>query len=334
VSDQLPTGESFSYIEWTPLCRVPRLEYAIGDPGSAGRRVRATSVVAPAGWPDTAVDAVSLDGLELRAASVRGLLHRSRHTPRQDAFSLGTSNDPLVLTVCDGVGSLGRSHLAAQYVVAQLPELVAQHARDDAVDWEAIFQPLSDALSAIEAGGEGSKPTDRADRLATTVTCAVLRREPSGLTAELAWVGDSPAYVLRQNHWRLITAAKSVGEGGIATTVVSAIPSSHVTFDTAHVELLPGDLFVVMSDGISDPLGGGTGLVGGALEEWWAEPVSALEFAAHVGFKRKGFFDDRTAIAVWVLPARTEPASETEEMPEAATGTACEGGTEDAHAVD
>jgi hypothetical protein len=60
-----------------------------------------------------------------------------------------------------------------------------------------------------------------------------------------------------------------------------------------------GEVLVLMSDGIGDALGAGTGEVGRFLAEVWREPPSPMNFAAQAEFARKSFDDDRTAIAFW-----------------------------------
>lgn len=64
-------------------------------------------------------------------------------------------------------------------------------------------------------------------------------------------------------------------------------------------ELAAGSALVLMSDGVGDPLGGGTGDVGRALAASWATPPHPIEFLAQVDFGRKTFDDDRAAVAVW-----------------------------------
>jgi serine/threonine protein phosphatase PrpC len=285
--------------------------YTVGDPGSAGRKVRATRVVGPSGWPDTAVDSVSLEGLEVRAASVRGLLHRSRHIPRQDAYSLGNGDEPLVLTVCDGVGSLGLSHEAAQHAAARLSMLLPEYRSCDGVDWDALFRALSDELAKLRQDRIGDDAPCQQNDMATTVLTAVLTRLPgSGLRVELAWVGDSEPYLLRRGNWRRLSTERAAGNhadedgrGLVRPRGTAALPATHPVVRTYILDLMPGDVLVLVSDGIADPLGDGTGLVGGALIEWWSQPPDALEFASQVSFKRKGFFDDRTAVAVWMADA-------------------------------
>jgi hypothetical protein len=69
-----------------------------------------------------------------------------------------------------------------------------------------------------------------------------------------------------------------------------------------HAELGPQDVLVLMTDGVGDALGDGTGPVGDFLAERWRVPPTNLEFAAHVDFQRNTFDDDRTVVALWPLP--------------------------------
>jgi hypothetical protein len=56
---------------------------------------------------------------------------------------------------------------------------------------------------------------------------------------------------------------------------------------------------VLITDGVGDPLGSGGGTVGRFLAHMWATPPEILAYAQHVGFYRKSFTDDRTAVTVW-----------------------------------
>ena len=76
-----------------------------------------------AGLPDIILMPASTARIELRAASVRGLQHRAAGEPRQDAFALQAGgDDELIAVVCDGVGSLPRSHEAAALAATWLAE--------------------------------------------------------------------------------------------------------------------------------------------------------------------------------------------------------------------
>ena len=72
-----------------------------------------------------------------------------------------------------------------------------------------------------------------------------------------------------------------------------------------QAELTAQQVLVLMSDGVGDPLGAGTGEVGQTLAESWRKPPYILTFAAQVEFARRSFDDDRTVIAVWPVPEST-----------------------------
>src|SRR5438045_913877 len=76
-------------------------------------------------WPvDAAVSSCCLNALEIRAASVRGFMHRARNAPRQDAFAIQKGDEgSVLLVVCDGVGSLPLSERAAHLICDTLPDL-------------------------------------------------------------------------------------------------------------------------------------------------------------------------------------------------------------------
>jgi hypothetical protein len=66
------------------------------------------------------------------------------------------------------------------------------------------------------------------------------------------------------------------------------------------VEIGLGEVLLLGTDGIGDPLGSGQGGVGNLFRELFSgtEPPSLVEFANAVDFSRETFDDDRTLIAV------------------------------------
>jgi len=66
------------------------------------------------------------------------------------------------------------------------------------------------------------------------------------------------------------------------------------------VEFERGQVLLLGTDGIGDPLGSGYGGVGNLFRELFAgpEPPSIIEFAHAVDFSRETFDDDRTLVAV------------------------------------
>ena len=101
--------------------RVAASPFVIGDPGRTWREMPAGPPVAPAGNADVELTAATVPGMVIRAATVRGLLHRFNGTSGQDSFALAQhvatgGAGRFIAAVCDGVGSLGRSREAARLV--------------------------------------------------------------------------------------------------------------------------------------------------------------------------------------------------------------------------
>ena len=117
--------------------------------------------------------------------------------------------------------------------------------------------------------------------------------------------GDSSALILSEGHWHPITAVKNAGSD-VASNAVLALPRD-VQVAPVTGFLPPGEALVVVTDGIGDPMGMGTGEVGQFLAAHWSRPPDLFAFAAHAAFYRRGFTDDRTAVAVWHKPGAEWP---------------------------
>lgn len=282
----------------------------IGIPGRA-------AVELPAGPPpglghcaDHELSECSLPGVRIRAASIRGLLHRYRQEPRQDRFSLRYDEDSttLLVTVCDGVGSLRMSHEAADFVAARMPDAYLACG-----DWsEAIAvvnRELTEHAAARVAGRDrcgdcdGRSDCARCDpeayRMATTFVGAAIRFDgpPS---VSIAWTDDSTVWLLRDGQWEKLTVEAAQPETEVHTGKVRALPHPEPRFRTTRLRIDAGALFV-MSDGVGEPLQGAAE-VRDTLAEWWANPPDVFTFASQVGFARKSHLDDRTVVGLWFDP--------------------------------
>jgi hypothetical protein len=109
--------------------------------------------------------------------------------------------------------------------------------------------------------------------------------------------GDSSALILARGHWRPVTAVKNAG-ADMPSNAVRALPRE-VQVTPVSGYLQPGEALVVVTDGIGDPMGTGAGEVGQFLAARWSRPPDLFAFATHAAFYRRGFTDDRTAVAVW-----------------------------------
>lgn len=277
----------------TAALTIPPVDgYVIGDPGRAAAEVGAGIPAGVVNRPDIAVDAARIAGLEVRAASVRGVVHRRFGTPRQDAYSISWRPDEgaLVVTVCDGLGAFDRSHEAADLAASRLPDLLDG-------DWQRAFEALS--VGIADRSSVTGAP------MATTVVCARITETADGAhRAEVAWVGDSAAYLLGPQGWQCIGGAvKTIrGDGSPLSSATAALPAKCFQIANATVEFGKEATLFLMTDGVADPLGAGAGQVGHTLGQWWADPPNEFEFAAQVGFARRSFDDDRTAVGIWPCP--------------------------------
>jgi serine/threonine protein phosphatase PrpC len=287
--------------------------FEVGDPGRAAREVVPTLLTDPWGRPDTAVDGGAIGALTVRAASLRGRYGHYFGKTRQDEYGLGT--DPagrwLVAAVADGVTAGRLSHHAARITVRHgcrlLAGRLAERERLEEQDWNEVFADLARSILAfggreLASDGEEPTPAEIAGAMASTATFAVCATSPEleYRPVTVAWIGDSPAWVLHPDgSWECLSEIKNEGEevASSRTPGLPLLPADGIAVNP--VEIGPGDTLLLMSDGVGDPLGDATGEVGRFLGQVWEEPPDPLTFAAQVGFARKSFDDDRTVVAVW-----------------------------------
>lgn len=298
--------------------QLPGGPVAIGDPGRA-----ATTVVPRPDdrFPfrhDIVADVARIPGpatgeLHLLGASVRGLSHLYYGKVRQDAFGYLVTKDGrwLVAAVADGVSAGAHSHVAADIVsrvgcrliTAQLEE------RDPAeLDWPALLDTLVAEIvghACRKLGLVDPTVADVAAELAATALFAVVAVEPSGAgerPVHVMSLGDTSAWVLRPDAtpgWESLQDVKNQGSA-VASSATMALPGLPAELaPPVATTLRAGEVLVLMSDGVGDPLGGGTGEVGEYLAEAWRRPPDPFSFIAQVGFHRRSYDDDRTVLAVW-----------------------------------
>lgn len=278
----------------------------IGNPGRAGTEPPASVTgggAAPVPGPaDAELTAAAVPGALVLAASVRGLEHRALSGPRQDAFALAAAGGTVIAVVCDGVGSLARSHEAAALASRQLADLAAETLRsqDPAVLrlagapwpeglWPEAFRGANQSLRERACGGD----------MATTAMALAIRREGDAWVGQAAWVGDSPLWHLDgAGKWRQL-AGLSEEDTEVHSTSVSALPSAEGGCRVATFHVAGGAVFL-MSDGVANPLRWSI-QVQEALADWWGTtPPDLFAFAAQVAFARKTHTDDRTVVGIWL----------------------------------
>ncbi|MCD2196142.1 protein phosphatase 2C domain-containing protein [Actinomycetospora endophytica] len=294
--------------------------YVVGDPGRA-----ATAVVERLARDAPDHHGTVLDGAvvrpddeapwtHVRGASVRGLRHRQDGVVRQDEYCFRQTADDryLVVAVADGVSAGSLSHEAAGVAARFGCEIVGDwlgQCEVSELPWEHVLKTLSDLVVqrgravlrrrrvSVDDWSEGAF----GEALATTLVLAVvdLRPDDGSYRVEVVRVGDSSAWVHgAAGGWRSLHGLKNDSEV-IASSATAALPQV-TSFESESYRVAAGDLLVLMTDGVSDPLGDGDGDFGRFLSEVWATPPSVTAFGAQVDFARKTFDDDRTAVAVWL----------------------------------
>lgn len=269
--------------------------FAIGDPGRAARETADGPPPALVGPADVELSTASVSGMVIRAASSRGVQHRARHTVRQDAYALGRralDGEPehAVVAVCDGVGSLGYSHVAAALVSQRLASRAAA-----GVDWWRAFALANEELMKTAAEWEAAGH----DGMATTAVAVTVRREDGAWAGEAAWVGDSTLWHLGDDlQWTLVSGS-SLGDesGGYHSSGVRPMPAHDECWTWCSFRI-PGGALFAMTDGVGNPLMWSPA-VRATLASWWARPPDPFTFAAQIGFAKKTHIDDRTVVGIW-----------------------------------
>lgn len=271
---------------------------AIGDPGRAPVEI---GPGAPTFHPDSAdheLTECAVPGAQVRAASVRGLMHRYQRQPRQDRFSVvyDDASRTLVIAVCDGVSQFELSHEAAAFVAADTPRAYLNHR-----GWLPAVAEVNERLTrfADEAALRPRLLALLADsRMATTLAAVAIRLDGERPVASMAWTDDTSVWYLVDGGWELLTQPPDQQDnGGLHSSRVRALPHPDPRVSVTERELAGGALFIT-TDGVGQPLRDAR-QVQETLAQWWATPPDIFTFARQVAFARKAHVDDRTVVGVW-----------------------------------
>lgn len=296
----------------------------VGDPGSQ-QEVVAQLLSEPPGRADTVIDAGVVGALEVRASSVRGRSHRfavSGHPARtrQDEYCLQATADAnwLVVVVADGVSQGRFSHVAATIAARRgcqlVTDLLDAGREPSELDWDGEIAPklagyiVSEARRLAAATGEPDdaelSAREAARLMSSTAVIAVVGTSirESGIPYVVSVLaGDSSAWVLADGEWSSLTAIKNEG-AEIASMEVRGLPLVGAC-STTDGALTAGEVLVLMTDGLGDALGSGSGDVGEFFSNAWKRAPDPHAFAAQLDFFRRSFDDDRTAVAIWRVDA-------------------------------
>jgi serine/threonine protein phosphatase PrpC len=257
--------------------------------------------------PDTICDAWSTEHFTVRAAAVRGYGHRFSGVPRQDelAVRVHRPTQAVVFAVADGVSAATHADRGAELAcLAAVSTLTAALDTEPAerLPWPEMLSRAGRWLTreAVRISGAAEPSPDDVERaLATTLVAGVVLRTGSGDVARLVQIGDSCGWILRQGRFAPVLRHKTDAASPVVSSAVEPLPRVPVRIRPVEVALPPGGALIVATDGIGDPLGDGTGLVGQLLATTLATPPTALGLARVLDFSRETFDDDRAAVVIW-----------------------------------
>ncbi|MFE3293350.1 protein phosphatase 2C domain-containing protein [Rhodococcus sp. NPDC059234] len=261
--------------------------------------------------PDSVHDGLDVHGWRVRAASTRGSAHHDAGTPRQDTYMVRHGHGRLAVVVCDGLGAMELSHLAAEAASAALAEHLLTAHLEVSGDWTDHLRVASRAVMRVagEVLADDAPSLDAvADIMATTVTAVVVEGidGPGPWLAHTATVGDSSAWwrqtrsgALGFDPWLLMSGGR-LTRSEIATSRALALPlPDDAVIDGASYEIGTEELLVVCSDGVADAFDDGGSAVAAAFAAGWTNPPRLTELANRISSESSRSTDDRTAVAVW-----------------------------------
>lgn len=174
----------------------------------------------------------------------------------EDSLLVGEGRDETLFVVADGIGGFEAGEVASSIAVETLKELRPRESFDDSIQ-EANRRILSAARDDDKLSGMG-----------TTVVAIRFGGTEEEPAAEIAHVGDSRAYLLRDGDLKPLTedhslVAELVRSGDLTRAQAAEHPQKNlitralgadedVEVDTTRIPVEKGDRILLCSDGLSD----------------------------------------------------------------------------------
>ncbi|MEU1176878.1 protein phosphatase 2C domain-containing protein [Streptomyces sp. NPDC005820] len=277
--------------------------------------VRDTEDALAAFSPVVLLDGAHIGRLTVRAASVRGDSHNWEGSCRQDAMTVTRIGPPeaemLLLAVADGVGSAVYSHVgsyelsrrAAVFLDREAESIhAAVCARDEnelrVLATKAVAGAAAE-LRAAWAQAAQHRPRPYADQdYATTLHVLLIPTDPGIRDRVLCSVGDGGLFVLREGGWE---HGDPDDGAGLLDTRTEALPHAYRSVKATLVRTMPGEVLLLGTDGITNPLTQKDPEFARRLAEAWGGPEvpSLSDFLWQAQTRAKSYDDDRTVICVW-----------------------------------
>ncbi|GAB2184742.1 serine/threonine-protein phosphatase [Roseibium sp. LAB1] len=205
-----------------------------------------------------------------------------RHPVNQDSHFAAPSHG--LFTVADGMGGHRDGEVASRatvHAISQLANLPSHSHETRLIALEAALSHVGRDLYA------GFLAAPEQDISGTTSLSLVI----SGSQASCIWAGDSRLYLLRQQQL-LLLSEDHADEAGRLT---SAVGIGHaVQLGRRTLEMMPGDVFVLCTDGLLK------GMDEPMLAEMAADETFGLADRLVARSAAGGSADDITVITVWV----------------------------------
>ncbi|MEU2052623.1 protein phosphatase 2C domain-containing protein [Streptomyces bungoensis] len=288
---------------------------------------------------DTVLDGARYGACTVRAVSLRGDSARYRGEPRRDALltaRFGAGEQALVLVaMATGVRATPGAHRAAAEACRLIGRAVGRSHQRLAEDIRAARRgDLKSGLNRLTDRSLGRLRADAAahdldpEEHTASLRCLLLPADPGCRTRVFFGTGDGGLFRLRDGEWQDIeprvspagtTGAPVVGFGsppaetpeGDRLTMDLGIPTPPSPYEPAPEPprepfrfrasvARPGDVLVMATSGLADPLRGEPALCAYLARRWsGGTPPGLAAFLADAQVRVKGYADDRTAAAVW-----------------------------------
>ncbi|MFE0346715.1 protein phosphatase 2C domain-containing protein [Streptomyces griseoluteus] len=266
--------------------------------------------------PDTVLEGARYGAYTLRAVSLRGDSARYRGEARRDALLVarfGSGEQALVLVaMATGARAAPGAHRAAAEACRWIGQAVGRSHERLVEDLRAGRRgDLKSGLNRLTDRTLGKLRAASGDPTAG-LRCLLLPADPDCRTRVFFGAGEGGLFRLRDGEWRDIEPAVP-GEGtpdGDRLTMDLGIPvppgpyepaePAQVPFRFRAALARPGDVLMMCTSGLTDPLRGEASLRAFLGRRWSRAAAPGLAgFLADVRTRVKGYADDRTAAAVW-----------------------------------
>ena len=220
--------------------------------------------------------------------------------PRQDAYRLGQDRKRryLIAAVADGMTDSRHSEVGANTAVAAVVGLLRESL--DAgigladLDVEEIFLAAAGQMSGV-AQQRGWPDDD----VRAVLAAAVIPVHPGSTGTRYAWL----ASLADVSIWRRLPGSWDLLMGDVKDGLDGSRLEHYLPYHPQHavsriVELRPGEIIAITTDGIADAFGTLPGAASWFADRW-REPKPLASFVLDVGYEESQFNDDRTAVVAW-----------------------------------